>query len=40
MVHVLVDFPNLTDPRQELRNKIGDTFNDITCMLEGREVNR
>ena len=36
VVHVLVDCPRLKELRQELRKKVGDAFNNISCMLGGR----
>jgi hypothetical protein len=36
VVHVLVDCPNLRELRQELRDKIGDAFNDISAILGGK----
>jgi ribonuclease HI len=40
VVHVLVDCPRLREPRQKLRDKIGNSFNNISSMLggEGKEV--
>ena len=36
VIHVLVDCPRLKEPRQELRKKVRDAFNNISCMLGGR----
>jgi hypothetical protein len=36
VVHVLVDCARLREIRQQLRNKIGDTFNSIAGMLGGK----
>lgn len=36
VVHVIVDYPRLRDLRQQLRNKIGNAFNNISSMLGGR----
>ena len=36
VVHVLVDCPKLRDLRQQLRSKIGDSFNNISAMLGGK----
>jgi hypothetical protein len=36
VVHVLVDCPELREIRQQLRDKIGDAFNDIAGMLGGK----
>jgi ribonuclease HI len=36
VVHVLVDCPDLRELRKELRDKIGDAFNDISTMLGGK----
>lgn len=33
---MLVDCPHLRELRQELRNKIGNAFNDISIMLGGK----
>ena len=40
VVHVLVDCPQLRELRQKLREKIGNSFNNISSMLggEGKEV--
>jgi hypothetical protein len=35
-VHVLVDCPTLRKLRQQLRNKIGDAFNNVSIMLGGK----
>src|SRR5581483_11772902 len=36
VVHVLVDYPKLKELRQQLRQKIGDDFQDITSILRGK----
>jgi hypothetical protein len=35
VTHVLVDCPLLSEPRKELRQKIGDSFNSVATMLGG-----
>jgi ribonuclease HI len=39
VVHILVDCPKLCDVRQQLREKIGDAFNNIADMLGGKSEN-
>lgn len=36
VVRILVDCPRLRELHQELRKKVGDAFNIISCMLGGR----
>jgi hypothetical protein len=36
LVHVFVGCPNLREPRRQLREAIGDRFNNLTTMLGGR----
>jgi hypothetical protein len=38
-VHVLIDCPRLRQPRQKLREKIGDHFNNLSLMLGGKPRN-
>jgi hypothetical protein len=35
VVHVLINYPRLRGPRQELRRKIREAFNNISDMLGG-----
>ena len=37
VVHVLVDCPQLRELRQQLREKIGDNFKNISLMLGGKQ---
>jgi hypothetical protein len=37
VTHVLVDCPNLTVPRRELRREVGDAFNSVSSLLGGSE---
>ncbi len=36
LVHVFIDCPNLREPRRQLREAIGNRFNNLTTMLGGR----
>jgi hypothetical protein len=36
LVHVFIDCPKLREPRRQLREAIGDHFNNLTTMLGGR----
>ncbi|KAJ9480759.1 hypothetical protein VN97_g12770 [Penicillium thymicola] len=35
VTHVLVDCPNLREPRRELRREVGDAFNSVSSLLGG-----
>jgi hypothetical protein len=35
VTHVLVDYPNLRDPRRELRGEVGGAFNSVSSLLGG-----
>jgi len=39
VVHVIIDCPQLSELRKELRLKVGDSFNSVARMLGGRQKN-